>query len=188
MHAEMLSESDLRAIVNLAPGRVVVSSIKHIEVLATAVEHRAQGVFVHVIDVNAPALAVADGRYSLQGGFRLDSTGLDRAIEAIINNARLDLVGLYCDVGASEHDFVSYPAAIGHIISEMTHIRRQHGVVLTLLGLGGGRTVPPVTGRSRCPDSPAKSTNRWTMRAPRCAIRVPSSFFLQARQSEQQAA
>ena len=23
----------------------------------------------------------------------------------------------------------------------MTHVRRQHGVVLTLLGLGGGRTV-----------------------------------------------
>ncbi len=142
VHAEMLSESDLRATINLAPGRVVVSSFKHIEVLATTVEHRAQGVFIHVIDVNAPALAVADGQFSLQGGFRLDSTGLDRAIEAIINNARLDLVGLYCDVGKSEHDFVSYPAAIGHIITEMTHIRRQYGVMLTLLGLGGGRAVP----------------------------------------------
>ena len=142
VHADTISESDLRATVKLAPGRVVVSSVKHIEVVAAAVEHRSQGVLVHVIDVNAPALAVADGRYSMCDGFRLDSTGLDRAIAAIVNNARLDLIGLYCDVGASEHDFVSYPAAVGHIIMEMSQIRRQYGVVLTLLGLGGGRVVP----------------------------------------------
>ncbi len=142
VHADTMSESDLCATVKLAPGRVVVSSYKHIELVATTVEHRAQGVFVHVIDVNAPALAVADGQYLMQDGFRLDSTGLDRAIEAIVNNARLDLLGLYCDVGQAEHDFVSYPAAIGHIITEMTDIRKQHGVVLTLVGLGGGSTVP----------------------------------------------
>ncbi len=142
VHADTMSESDLRATVKLAPGRVVVSSVKHIDVVAEAVEHRAQSLFVHVIDVNAPALAVADGRYSICTGFRLDSTALDRAVSAIVNNARLDLVGLYCDVGASEHDFVSYPAAIGHIITEMTQIRRQYGVVLALLGLSGGRVVP----------------------------------------------
>jgi diaminopimelate decarboxylase len=140
--ADPMRESDLRATLNLAPGRVVVSSIKHVELLATAVEHRTQGIFVRVIDVNAPALTLADGQYSFQGGFRLDSTELDRVVAAIVNNARLDLLGLYCDVGVLEHDFVSYPAAIGHIITEMEHIRREHGAVLTRVGLGGGRTVP----------------------------------------------
>ena len=142
VHADTMSESDLRATVKLTPGRVVVSSFKQIEAVAAAVEHRSQSVFVHVIDVNAPTLAVADGHYSMCDGFRLDSTALDRAISAIVNNARLDLVGLYCDVGVSEHDSVSYPAAIGHIITEMTQIRRQYGAVLALLGLGGGRVVP----------------------------------------------
>ncbi len=142
VHADSMRESDLRATVKLAPGRVVVGSTKQIELLATEVEHRAQGIFVRVIDVNAPGLALADGQYSFQGGFRLDSTELDRVVAAILNNARLDLLGLYCDVGVLEHDFVSYPAAIGHIITEMGQIRREHGVVLTRVGLGGGRTVP----------------------------------------------
>jgi diaminopimelate decarboxylase len=141
--ADGMSESDLRATVNLAPGRIVVSSVVQVGLLAAAVEHRTQSVLLRVIDGNAPALALADGRYTLTGGFRLDSTELDRAVESLFNYSRLDLVGLYCDVGADEHDFVSYPAAIGQLITEMTHIRRQHGVVLTLLGLGGGRAVPP---------------------------------------------
>jgi diaminopimelate decarboxylase len=143
VHADGLSESDLRATVNLAPGRIVVSSISHVDLLAAAVEHRTQNVVVRVIDGNAPALALADGRYALRGGFRLDSTELDRVVGSLLSYSRLDLVGLHCDVGSDEHDFVSYPAAIGQLVTEMTHIRREHGVVLPLLGLGGGRAVPP---------------------------------------------
>lgn len=142
VHAEELSESDLRATVNLGPGQIVVSSMTHIELLAATVEHRTQNVFVHVIDGNAPALVLSDGRYAFHGGFHLDSTELDRAVSLLLNCSRLDLIGLYCDVGAREHDYVSYPAAIGAIITEMSHIRRQHGVVLTRLGLGGGGLVP----------------------------------------------
>lgn len=142
VHADGLSESQLRATINLTPGRVVLGSIKHIDILTTAVEHRKQGVFIQVVDGNAPTLALADGQYTPQGGFRLDSTELDRVVSAIVNSARLDLVGLYCSVGALAYDFVSYPAAIGQIITEMTHIRRQHGILLTRLGLGGGRAMP----------------------------------------------
>ena len=143
VHAAGLSESDLRATVNLAPGRIVVCSINHIDLLAAAVEQRKQSVIIGVIDGNAPDLGLADGRCEFHAGFRLDSTGLDKGVESLLNFSCLDLVGMYCDVGAYEHDFVSYPAAIGQLITEMTHIRRQHGVVLTLLGLGGGRAVPP---------------------------------------------
>jgi len=72
VHADGINESDLRAVAKLAPGRVIVSSIKQIELLATAVEHRAQGIFIRVIDENAPAVALTNGHYSLKGGFRLD--------------------------------------------------------------------------------------------------------------------
>ncbi len=144
VHADGMSESDLRATVNLAPGRIVVSSAIHIDLLAAAVEHQTQGVFVRVRDDNAPASALADARYAFNGGFRLDSTELDRMVESLLNLSRLELVGLYCGVGAHEHDFVSYPAAIGHVVTEMAHIRRQHGVVLGCIGLGGGYTVPGV--------------------------------------------
>ena len=74
---------------------------------------------------------------------------------------RLNLVGLHCDVGSEEHDFVSYPAAIGHMITEMTQIRRHHGVVLTRLGLGGGRAVP---------------SGDWTIELPELASQIDESL------------
>ncbi|MGV0744958.1 LysA protein [Mycolicibacterium sp. XJ870] len=50
---------------------------------------------------------------------------------------RLELVGLYGEIGSDEHHFVSYPAAIGDLLAEMTQIRRDHGVILTRIALGG---------------------------------------------------
>jgi diaminopimelate decarboxylase len=139
VHAGHMTMSELQAISNLAPGCVVVSSMPQIELLASTVEHRSQGVVICVTDVNAPVLTVAgaEGR-----GFAFDSFELERAVEAVLAQKRLSLIGLHCDVGSKEHDFVSYPAAIGHMITEMTHIRRHHDVILTRLGLGGGRAVP----------------------------------------------
>jgi diaminopimelate decarboxylase len=120
VHADGMSDSDLRAAVQLAPGRVVVSSTAQVEVLARVVDHRTQGIVVVVTDNDARAQMVAG---------------------AILTGERFNLVGLHCDVGLHEHDFVSYPAAIGRMIAEMDQIRRHHGVVLTRLGLGGSGAV-----------------------------------------------
>ena len=138
VHADGMTDSELRATANLEPGRLVVSSMSQIDLLATAVG-RTLGVFVSVTDVNAPVLTVAGTK---KCGFRFDSIELDRAVETVLAARRLNLIGLHCDVGSEENDFVSYPAAIGHMITEMTQIRRRDGVVLTRLGLGGGRAVP----------------------------------------------
>lgn len=139
VHADRMTTSELQAISNLAPGCIVVSSMSQIELLASTVGHRTQGVVISVTDVNAPVLTVAGAR---KRGFAFDSYELERAVEAILAQKRLSVVGLHCDVGSDEHDFVSYPAAIGHMITEMTHIRRHHDIILTRLGLGGGRAVP----------------------------------------------
>jgi diaminopimelate decarboxylase len=138
VHADGMSDSELRATANLESGRVVVSSVSQIDLLASAAV-RTQDVFVCVSDVNAPVLSMAGTK---KRGFRFDSIELDRAVEAVLAAKRLNLVGVHCEVGSEDNDFVSYPAAIGHMITEMTQIRRRDGVVLTRLGLGGGRAVP----------------------------------------------
>jgi diaminopimelate decarboxylase len=89
--------------------------------------------------VTEPVLTVAGAK---KRGFCFQSSEFDRAVEAVLAARRLNLIGLHCDVGSEDDDFVSYPAAIGHMIIEMTQIRRRDGVVLTRLGLGGGRAVP----------------------------------------------
>jgi len=157
VHADRLSDSELCATANLEPGRVVVNSMSQIELLASAVG-RTQGVVICVTDVNALVLTVTGTE---KRGFRFDSTELDRAIEAVLAAKRLNLLGLHCDVGSEENDFVSYPAAIGHMITEMSQIRRHHAVVVTRLGLGGGRAVP-------CGD--------WTTELPELASQIDESL------------
>ena len=158
VHADSMTDSELRATSNLAPGRVVISSMAQIVLLGSTVEHRTQAVVVCVTDVNAPTRAVAGVE---RHGFRFDSTELDYAIGAVLADKRLNLVGVHCDVGSQEHDFVSYPAAIGHMITEMEQIRRHHGVVLTRLGLGGGRAVP---------------SGDWTIELPELASQIDESL------------
>jgi diaminopimelate decarboxylase len=138
VHADGMSDSKLRATANLEPGRVVVSSMTQIDLLATVIG-RTQATFLTVTDVNAPVLTPAVAK---KHGFCFESSEFDRAVEAVLAARRLNLIGLHCDVGSEDNDFVSYPAAIGHMITEMTQIRRRDGVVLTRLGLGGGRAVP----------------------------------------------
>ena len=142
VYADALRDSDLRAAVNLGVGRVVAGSVHHIEQLRSDVTQRAQDVVIRMTVINSPVLAMADFDHQIPRGFRFDSNEFDVAIAAVLGHESLNLVGLHCEVGAQDHDFVSYPAAIGHMIAEMAQVRRNHGVVLTRLGLGGGRAVP----------------------------------------------
>src|SRR5262245_41813894 len=157
VHADSMTDSELRATVNLTPVRLAISSLSQIELLAS-VEHRTQDVVLCATDINAPTRKVADME---KCGFQSDSMELDDAVEAVLAAKRLNLLGLHCDVGSEANDFVSYPAAIGHMITEMTQIRRHHGVVLTRLGLGGGRAVP---------------SGDWTIELPELASQIDESL------------
>jgi diaminopimelate decarboxylase len=109
---------------NLGVGRVVVDSGSQIEQLAS-VKWRAQRVLVGVT------------RRGEGGGFGFDTHEATEAYSTVLDCPRLDLVGLYSEIGPDEHHFVSYPAAIGDMLAEIAQIRRDHGVVLTRIGLGG---------------------------------------------------
>jgi diaminopimelate decarboxylase len=142
LHPDALSEAELRAAVNLGVGRVIAGSVQQIELLRSAVAKRAQDVVIRMTELSTPILLIAGVGDGGPSGFRFDSNESDTAIAAVLDHEWLNLVGLHCEVGSQDHDFVSYPAAVGHLIAEMTHVRRRHGVVLTRLGLGGGRAVP----------------------------------------------
>jgi diaminopimelate decarboxylase len=145
--ADALSQSELRAVAKLGVGRVVAGSVREVEVLRSVVCQQAQGVVI----------GMTSGNHQPRGGFRFDSNEADAAVAAVIDHEWLNLIGLHCEVGPMERDFVSYPAAIGHMIGEMSQIRRNHGDLLTRLGLGGGRTVP---------------SGDWTVELPRLATQI----------------
>ena len=127
--ADTMSESDLRASVALHPGRVVITAMDHVALLADAVGHGHQRIVVHV-------------RGAVAAGFRFDTAAFDAAIERILGLRALALLGLYCDLGAGEDESSACAAAIADMIIEMARIRRHHDMVLTRLGLAGGCLIP----------------------------------------------
>lgn len=86
-------------------------------------------------DANRPLLTVDDVGDRVRCGFRFDSNEADIAIAGIVDHEWLNLVGLHCEVGSLDHEFVSYRALIGDMITEMARVRRNHGIALTRLGL-----------------------------------------------------
>ena len=115
VHTDAMDATEVERVATLGAGRVVLGSLPHIEVFGRAAADRVLNVLLGV----------------------RDSHSLDSAVERVLEYRRLNLIGLYCDVGSSERDFVSYPAAVCDVIAQMEHIRRQHGLQLTCLGIGG---------------------------------------------------
>ncbi|SUA32559.1 diaminopimelate decarboxylase [Mycolicibacterium smegmatis] len=109
-HAEGLSIDELVfCSVGLRVGRVVVTRADHVDVLA--VTRRRQAV--------------------LLGSLRR------RLSRTVFDCATVDVVGMYGDVDHAAHHSVSYPSAVGAMLAEMSRIRRDHGVMLTRIALGG---------------------------------------------------
>ncbi len=131
VHADALTADDVRRIATLGVGRVVLSSPGHLDELGRSDDERKQNVLLRLRD------ASTGDRGRL--GYVFDSAEADSAVAEVLGFGRLELVGLYSDVGSADDDFVSYPAAVGDMIAQMEHIRRQRGLMLTCLALGGGR-------------------------------------------------
>ncbi len=131
VHDEGLTADDIRRVAMLGVGRVVLSSVGRIDDLGRSDDARKQNVLLSMAEVPS---YLHDG-----GGFVFDSVEADLAVARVLAHRRLDLIGLYCDVGSAEQDFVSYPAVVGYLIAQMAHIRREYGLMPTCLGLGGRR-------------------------------------------------
>jgi diaminopimelate decarboxylase len=128
-HTDSLTVADVQRVASLGVGRVVLGTPAHIDLFGAADDGREQNMLLRMRPRDA-----APGR----PGFAFDSHLADLAVARVLDQPRLNLIGLHCDVGSAEDDFVSYPAAVGDAIAQMEHIRRQRGLLLTCLGIGGG--------------------------------------------------
>lgn len=87
-----------------------------------------RAVFIRMTDPAAPGPC---GRF----GFPFGTDEAEAAIRIAIAHNRLRLMGLHVRVGLDEHAYISRAAAIGNMIAEMEHILRDHGPLLTGLGI-----------------------------------------------------
>ena len=147
LHGNAMTPDELCKAASAGVGRIVVDSPTEVAFLATGVR-RPQAVHVRVspaIDFHERSSASADLTDQTLGFALTDGHAAD-AVERILDQPLLYLVGLQCDIGSQVTDASLYGEAIREMVPLMAEVRARHGVILTELNIGGGHGVPYVSG------------------------------------------
>ena len=144
MHGNAKSPQDLEAAVRLGVGRVVVDSLREIVRLAVLVpEGKRQKVMVRIV----PGIA-AGGHANVRTGTEDQKFGLSvvdgsamHAVTRILEQPRLELVGLHCHLGSQITSTKPYLVAVRRMVGFLARIRDTHHVALPELDFGGGHGV-----------------------------------------------
>ncbi len=127
VHGMATTPSELCNAANVGVGRMVVDSPTEVALLATDLR-QPQAVQVRVSpDINFNE---------------------NCAIQRVLDQPLLHLVGLQCHIGSQVTDASLYGEAIRQMVPLMAEIRARHGVILTELNIGGGHGVPYASGDS----------------------------------------
>jgi diaminopimelate decarboxylase len=144
MHGNAKSPHDLSTALRLGVGRIVIDSTSEIARLAALIPDGArQKVMLRVVPGIAAGghAAVRTGTEGQKFGLSIADGSAQHAIEKILGQTHLDLVGLHCHIGSQIATIKPYVAAVRRLIGLMTRIRDQHGITLPQLDLGGGHAV-----------------------------------------------
>ncbi|MEU0540804.1 diaminopimelate decarboxylase [Nocardia sp. NPDC005978] len=142
LHGNGKPFAELETAVNCGVGRIVIDSLTEIPLLA-ALATRPQQVLLRIspdIDVHGHP-AVRTGVTDQKFGFPIGSDLVAEAVERIVRQFNLDLIGLHCHIGSQIYDPFHYGEAVRRMIGEMARIQAAFGITLGDLDLGGGHAV-----------------------------------------------
>ncbi|MEZ0089171.1 diaminopimelate decarboxylase [Streptacidiphilus sp. EB129] len=144
LHGNAKSPQDLDAALRLGVGRIVVDSAGEIARLAANVaDGTRQKVMVRVVPGLAAGshAALRTGTEDQKFGLSITDGSAQHAVTRILEQPRLELVGLHCHLGSQITTAKPYLLAVRRMVGLMARIRDQHGVALPQLDLGGGHAV-----------------------------------------------
>jgi len=144
MHGNAKSPDDLSAALRLGAGRIVIDSAWEIARLSALVPDGArQKVLVRVVPgVSAGGhAAIRTGTDDQKFGLSLTDGSAQHAIARILDQPRLELVGLHCHIGSQISTVKPYLTALRRMVGLLAQVSRQHGIVLPELDMGGGHGV-----------------------------------------------
>ena len=144
LHGNAKTPDDLRTAIRLGIGRIVIDNATEIARLATLVPPGdRQKVLLRVVPGVAAGShqAVRTGTEGQKFGVSIADGSALHAVEKILGQHSLELVGLHCHIGSQVTSVKPYLAAVRRLVGLMARVRDQHGVVLPQLDLGGGHAV-----------------------------------------------
>jgi diaminopimelate decarboxylase len=156
-HGNNKSLVELSRAVALGVGRVVIDSTEEIRRLARCAEDAGvrQRVLVRVtVGVEAHTHEfIATAHEDQKFGFSLTSGAAARAIDLVLRQPSLELVGIHSHIGSQIFDTSGFEVAAHRAVELLAEVRARHGIELAELNLGGGLGIAYVTS-----DDPAEVT------------------------------
>ncbi|MBY8877538.1 diaminopimelate decarboxylase [Streptomyces sp. PLK6-54] len=144
LHGNAKSPEDLNAALRLRVGRIVVDSPSEVPRLAASVAPESrQKVLVRVV----PGIAagghahVRTGTDDQKFGLSIADGSAQHVIARVLEQPRLELVGLHCHLGSQITTVKPYLAAVRRMVGLLARVRDTHGVQLPQLDLGGGHGI-----------------------------------------------
>lgn len=144
LHGNAKSPEDLHTAVRLGVGRIVLDSMSEIVRLAAIVPHSdRQQVMVRVVPgVSAGGhTGIRTGTEDQKFGLSITDGSAQHAVERILGQHHLELVGLHCHIGSQIDSVAPYVAAVRRMVGLMARMRSQHGVEFRQLDIGGGHGI-----------------------------------------------
>ncbi|WP_245567054.1 diaminopimelate decarboxylase family protein, partial [Nocardia vinacea] len=132
VHGNGKSFDELEAAVHSGVGRIVIDSMTEITLLS-ALATRPQQVLLRLspgIDVHGHP-AVKTGVLDQKFGLPLGSDMAAEAVERIMRQPNLELIGFHCHLGSQIYDPDHYGEAVRRMVAEMARVRADHGRILT---------------------------------------------------------
>ncbi|WP_328720464.1 diaminopimelate decarboxylase [Streptomyces sp. NBC_00247] len=144
LHGNAKSPEDLSTAVRLGVGRIVLDSTSEIARLSALVPHGTrQPVMIRVVPgISAGGHAsVRTGTDDQKFGLSLMDGSAQHAIDRVLGQPGLELVGLHCHIGSQITSITPYVSALRRMVGLLARTRDKHGVVLPELDMGGGHGI-----------------------------------------------
>ena len=147
VHGNVKTPEDLKAALAYRVGRIVIDSLEEIEQVG-AIAPVPQDVLIRVtpgVDAHTHR-AITTGVDDQKFGFPLASGAALAALERVVGQPGLRLVGLHCHIGSQVGQVAVYEETVRRMVGLIAAVRERYGVTVGQLDVGGGFAVPYVDG------------------------------------------
>jgi diaminopimelate decarboxylase len=142
LHGNNKSDAELDRAVRAGIGRIVIDSMPEIDRLAdAAARHGVRAPVLLRVTVGVEAHTheyIATAHEDQKFGLSLSGGAAARAVQRILARPELDFRGLHSHIGSQIFDTDGFEVAARRLLGLHAQVRREHGVTLPEMDLGGG--------------------------------------------------
>jgi diaminopimelate decarboxylase len=141
LHGVYKTDPELQMAIEAGICAIVLDNFAEIERLCALLPSgRSQGVLIRVapeVEAETHPL-IRTGQRDSKFGFHLLNGDAQRAVQRVLREPRLQLLGFHCHIGSQISDLGAFVAAAEVMVAFADEVRRETGFVASSLNLGGG--------------------------------------------------